>query len=164
MSTFRIRLFIWMAPLRHHTDRQRTRFILSVYPLAITTMPITFHPRPGIVLMCDFTTGFMAPEIIKMRPVVVVSPHHIKRHNLYTVVPLSRTEPNPSQPYHVYFPKTPVAGEFGACWAKCDMVMSVSTERLDRKKVGRGAYKVTNITPTELDLILLAIKYSIGIK
>lgn len=127
-------------------------------------MTISFHPRPGTVLMCDFTTGFIVPEIIKMRPVVVVSPHHIRRQGLYTVVPLSRTAPDPLEQYHVHFAKTPVADQFGPCWAKCDLVTSVSAERLDRKKIARGVYKITNVTTPELDLILLAIKYSLGIK
>ena len=127
-------------------------------------MPITFHPRPGTVLMCDFTTGFIVPEIVKRRPVVVVSPHHLKRHDLYTIVPLSQTEPTPLEPYHVHFPHTPVAGQFGPCWAKCDLIVSVAAARLDRKKVGRGHYRITNISQLELDAILLAIKYSLGIK
>ena len=36
-------------------------------------MPITFHPSPGTVLICDFTTGFQPPEMVKRRHVVVVS-------------------------------------------------------------------------------------------
>lgn len=127
-------------------------------------MPITFHPRPGTVLVCDFTTGFMVPEIVKTRPVVIVSPHYIRRPGLYTVVPLSQTEPDPLEPYHVHFPQTPVAGCHGPCWAKCDLVMSVSAARLDRKKVGRGQYRVTNVSVEQLAAIMASIKYGLGIK
>lgn len=126
-------------------------------------MPITFHPRPGTILVCDFR-GFIAPEMIKLRPIVIISPHHIQRPGLYTVVPLSQTPPNPHEPYHVHFPHTPVPGEHGPCWAKCDMVVSVSVDRLDRKKVGRGDYRVVNIKQSELDAILAGVKYSLGIK
>lgn len=126
-------------------------------------MPITFHPRPGTLLVCDFH-GFIEPEMVKLRPVVVISPHYIERHRLYAVVPLSQTEPDPFQPFHVHFPHTPVPGERGPCWAPCDMVMSVSVERLDRKKVGRGAYRVACIKQAELDAILAGVKYSLGIK
>lgn len=126
-------------------------------------MTITFHPSAGTVLVCDFR-GFIAPEMIKLRPVIVISPHHIKRHGLYTVVPLSQTEPDPHHPFHVHFPHTPVPGGHGPCWAKCDMVVSVSVDRLDRKKVGRGEYRMSNIKPAELDAILNGIKYSLGIK
>lgn len=126
-------------------------------------MPITFHPRPGTILVCDFR-GFIAPEMIKLRPVVIITPHHIRRSGLYTVVPLSQTAPNPQEPYHVYFPHTPVPGEHGPCWAKCDMVVSVSVDRLDRKKITRGIYRVANIKPDELEAILDGVKYSLGIK
>ena len=126
-------------------------------------MPITFHPRPGTVLMCDFTTGFIVPEIVKMRPVVIVSPHHIRRPDLYTVVPLSQTAPDPEEPYHVHFPHTPVAGGQGPCWAKCDLVVSVAAQRLDRKKIGRGMYRVTNVTPPQLEAIMAGIKYALGL-
>ena len=37
-------------------------------------MALNFHPEPGMVLICDFTTGFRVPEIVKRRPVVVISP------------------------------------------------------------------------------------------
>ena len=48
--------------------------------------------------MCDFRTGFKPPEMVKMRPVVVVSG---KRTGVGTVVPLSATAPqrsNQAQP------------------------------------------------------------------
>ncbi|MGH9958192.1 MAG: type II toxin-antitoxin system PemK/MazF family toxin [Pyrinomonadaceae bacterium] len=62
-------------------------------------MPIIFHPKAGAVLMCDFN-GFRKPEMIKTRPVVIVSPNHLNRHGLYSVVPLSTTAPNRIEPYH----------------------------------------------------------------
>jgi uncharacterized protein YifN (PemK superfamily) len=37
-------------------------------------MPIKFIPAQGMVLMCDFDSGFVPPEITKVRHVVVVSP------------------------------------------------------------------------------------------
>ncbi len=36
-------------------------------------MPISFHPRAGRMFMCDFS-GFQPPEMVKVRPVVVISP------------------------------------------------------------------------------------------
>ncbi|MBU6163323.1 MAG: type II toxin-antitoxin system PemK/MazF family toxin [Myxococcales bacterium] len=35
-------------------------------------MPLTFQPRPGSVVYCDFV-GLRAPEMIKRRPVVIVN-------------------------------------------------------------------------------------------
>lgn len=63
-------------------------------------MALTFHPKPGMALMCDFNTGFVAPEMIKKRPVVVVSPRPRRSNQLCTIVPLSTTRPDPVEPYH----------------------------------------------------------------
>jgi uncharacterized protein YifN (PemK superfamily) len=41
-------------------------------------MAITFHPEPRMVLVCDFTTGFKEPEMVKVRPVIVLSPQRNK--------------------------------------------------------------------------------------
>lgn len=37
-------------------------------------MALRFHPKPGTILMCDFDTGFQVPEMVKKRPVIVLSP------------------------------------------------------------------------------------------
>ena len=58
-------------------------------------MALKFHPKPGTILVCDFRQGFRAPEMIKRRPVVVVSPRLRNRTDLCTVVPLSTIEPRP---------------------------------------------------------------------
>ncbi|EOO2098321.1 type II toxin-antitoxin system PemK/MazF family toxin [Escherichia coli] len=56
-------------------------------------MVLKYQPSVRSVLMCDFR-GMVVPEIVKVRPVVVVSRN---RHNnqLVTVVPISTTEPIP---------------------------------------------------------------------
>lgn len=84
-------------------------------------MALTFHPKPGVVLVCDFA-GYVAPEMIKRRPVVVVSPAHLRRPNLLAVVPLSTTPPDPIAPYHYRLSGNPVPGSDATeVWAKCDM-------------------------------------------
>ena len=44
-------------------------------------MPLTFHPDPGTLLVCNFDTGFIPPEMVKRRLVVVISPRLRKRDN-----------------------------------------------------------------------------------
>ena len=84
-------------------------------------MAITFHPKPGQVLFCDFS-GYVFPEIVKTRPVVVVSPSHLARPGLVTVVPLSTTVPDPVRSYHYKLQGNPVPGSTAAeTWAKCDL-------------------------------------------
>ncbi len=61
-------------------------------------MPITFVPDPGDVLMCDFTTGFQPPEMVKVRKVVVLSPRsRTAMPDTLLVVPLSKTAPVPRE-------------------------------------------------------------------
>ena len=102
-------------------------------------MPLTFHPKPGMVLMCDFNTGFVSPEMIKKRPVVVVSPRPRRSNQLCTIVPLSTTRPAPVEPHHHQMDPRSLPGKFAgnATWAKCDMLATVSLDRLDRVFVGK---------------------------
>ena len=92
-------------------------------------MSLWFQPKPGSVVYCDFT-GFRAPEMTKRRPVIVLRPHKRNRRLVY-VIPLSTSPPEPPQPYHYRFARSPVThGAPTEAWAKCDMVAIVSTERL----------------------------------
>ena len=52
-----------------------------------------------MLLYCDFSTGFQPPEMVKRRPVVLISPRR-KNAALCTVVPLSTKEPVPIEDYH----------------------------------------------------------------
>lgn len=98
-------------------------------------MAINFYPKAGMVLMCDFS-GNVPPEINKIRPVVVVTPPHVRRAELVAVVPLSTHPPQPVLPYHYRLISHPFPGAARVSWAKCDLVQSVSHERLDRITVG----------------------------
>ena len=98
---------------------------------------IQFHPRPGDVLMCDFSAGgFKPPEMVKTRPVVVVSK---RSDSLVTVVPLSATEPVKFEAWHCEMSLSSLPAPFQSerCWAKCDMIATVGRWRLDRVKVGK---------------------------
>ncbi|VAW97396.1 hypothetical protein MNBD_GAMMA21-2502 [hydrothermal vent metagenome] len=64
-------------------------------------MAITIHPSPGQILLCDFSQGFRAPEMVKSkRPVIVLTPSFSHRSGLVTVVPLSTVRPDPIMPFH----------------------------------------------------------------
>lgn len=94
-------------------------------------MTIKFQPRVGTVVRCDFR-GMIAPEMIKMRDVVVIAKHP---HNsqLVTVVPLSATQPTVPTAYHYELPTDPRpdGDSMRPIWAKCDMIYTVSLERLE---------------------------------
>ena len=126
-------------------------------------MGINFHPKPGMVLLCDFH-GYIAPEIIKRRPVVVISPAHLRRTGLIAVVPLSTTAPSPIEPYHYLLRGNPVPGSTAEqTWAKCDLVASVSVERLDRFKIGRGLYDCGRISSEQVWAIKCCVAMSLGV-
>lgn len=129
----------------------------------IWTMTLLFRPKPGCVLYCDFK-GYIAPEMIKTRPVVVISPAHIARHDLVTVVPLSTTAPSPVEKYHYKLTGNPIPGSSEPeVWAKCDMVATVSFERLDRVKVGRGSFQVGAVSMDQVKAIRCAVLPALGI-
>lgn len=126
-------------------------------------MAITFFPKAGMVLICDFK-GNIEPEINKVRPVVIISPNHINRPGLVTVVPLSTTPPEPIEPYHYRLIGNPIPGKGDVeVWAKCDLVASVCVDRLDRIKVSRGNYQRGTVSMEQVRAIRLAVLRSMGI-
>lgn len=97
-------------------------------------MTLPYYPRRGEVLICDFSTGFQAPEMVKKRPVVVVSTKASHARQLCTVVPFSTTVPYPVRSWHHPLPHVKVPGlvASGPMWAKCDMLATVSFARLNK--------------------------------
>lgn len=127
-------------------------------------MAITFHPTRGTLLMCDFNTGFAPPEMVKKRPVVVVSAKH---RNIAIVVPLSTTEPNPFEVCHheMSMDSFPRSMQGVRRWAKCDMLSHVAFWRLDRimdgkcPQTGKRIYVAPQISTIDLNAIDVAIKH-----
>lgn len=123
-------------------------------------MSLKFQPKEKVVVMCDFA-GFIEPEMVKTRPVVVLAKH---KHNakLVTVVPLSTTEPFVLGGHHHRMTVNPLPDKVDiACWAKCDMVYTVSLDRLDRYKFrGNGGVR-EYVTPSIDEADFLAIRQAV---
>lgn len=105
-------------------------------------MAITVHPRVGQILVCDFSRGFKAPEMVKSRrPVIVLSSEMRGRPNLVTVVALSTEPPDPVMPYHMTLPRKalPQIGRFQEkdTWVKGDMIYTVGFHRLNLILLGK---------------------------
>lgn len=130
------------------------------------SLPLTFHPGPGTIVICDFSSGFRAPEMVKVRPVVVISPRR-RRGQLVTVVPLSSVAPEPIEPWHYRLPPGLYPPARGPIWAKCDMIATVAVDRLDRVKVkdltGRRVYQVFHLDEVELAAILGGVRAALGL-
>lgn len=98
-------------------------------------------PKHGHIVMCDFR-GFVVPEMVKRRPVVVISHKETHARKLCTVVPISTTAPEKHLDHHCQLSESPFPENFGyqTCWVKCDMLYTVSFDRLDKlhRKTRRG--------------------------
>jgi mRNA interferase MazF len=130
--------------------------------------PLPFHPSIGAVLKCDYS-NLVAPEMSKIRDIVVVSPKFLNRPNLCTVVPLSTTSPIKIEPYHVQLDRDPNPRgiEEEIVWAKCDMVMTVSFARLSAPWVekidGKRNYLSLSVSQKELGDIRRGVLYALGL-
>lgn len=95
-------------------------------------MTIKYHPKVSELLRCNFGRGFKPPEIVKMRPVVVLSSKTLGRGKLCTVVPLSTVKPVPIKNYHVELSEQSkqYSNDGIQIWVKCDMIMTVAFDRL----------------------------------
>ena len=125
--------------------------------------PLPFHPRAGQLLVGDFT-DFAVPEITKVRPVIVISPRLPFRSGLVTIVPVSTTEPRNEVPYTFQLSRNyaPWGDPNDATWAKCDLVMNVSTARLSSFRVDRRKYISPQITAEDLMGVRAAVLAGLG--
>ena len=127
-------------------------------------MPLPFFPRAGQVLMCDFN-GFVAPEMVKTRPVIVVSPRLPYRSEIVAIVPISLTPPKHHLPFCYKLSKNyhPQEIDDVPCWAKADMVMNLGIYRLSGFKVGRRKWEHPSLIPADLAGVRHAILCGLGL-
>ncbi|MBM3084813.1 type II toxin-antitoxin system PemK/MazF family toxin [Chelatococcus daeguensis] len=134
-------------------------------------MPLKFHPEPGTVLICDFDSGFREPEMVKRRPVVVISPRLKRRTGLVSVVPLSTTPPDPIEDYHCEVrmePPLPKPFDSPTAWVKADMLYTVGFQRLElvrtgRDQYGKRKYLTPVLAPAELARIQHCVLVALGL-
>lgn len=126
-------------------------------------MALPYLPKQGEILICDFDDSAVGAEMVKRRPVVVISRHDAHRSQLCAVVALSTTPPEIVKSWHYHMPHLRVSGwsaEDGV-WAKCDMLATVSLKRLNKPyiKLRSGRQFVTHfLAPTDTAAILKCIK------
>lgn len=93
-------------------------------------------PKPGEIYMCDFS-GYVEPEIVKLRRVVIISPRN-QGAPLALVVPISTVAPWDILPIHVRLDGDQTYRCFSGArevWVKCDLVAHVRFDRLDRVRI-----------------------------
>lgn len=120
------------------------------------------------MLICDFDDSAPGAEMVKRRPVVVVSRHETHNRRLCCVVPLSTTAPVPPRSWHHAVPNLHIAGwtPAGVIWAKCDMLATVSFERLNKpyKKTRHGRKYIDHaLDDVDLAAVLAGIRAYLGL-
>lgn len=123
---------------------------------------LNFQPKPGTIVMCDFSTGFIVPEMVKKRPAVVIRKSKTNS-KLVTIVPISQTEPEEITDVHVEI-ISPLDRE--KAWVKCDMITSVSIDRLDRFRVRRArttTWETSNLEDHKFQSVKKSVANYLGI-
>jgi mRNA interferase MazF len=134
-------------------------------------MGLSYHPKIGTLLICDYDTGFAPPEMVKRRPVVVISPQITKRVGLCTVIPLSTTPPENIMPYHCQIkinPPLPKPWDAQEPWVKADMVFAAAFSRLNliqepRRRGDERNYIIYALPDDELKKIRKCLLFSLGL-
>jgi len=133
-------------------------------------MGIKFHPDQGAILVCDYGDAIV-PEMVKRRPVIVISPRHRRRHGLCTIVPLSTTPPKPIESYHHLLTLSeplPSPWDKNPVWIKCDMIATVAFARLSLvasrrdKTTGKRTYFTPCLDRQQCQAILEKINIFLG--
>lgn len=127
-------------------------------------MAILFVPSPGQVLMCDFTNGFVRPEMQKRRHCVVVSPRYRRHTGCCLIVPFSTLAPAHVEPYHhvIARDKYPFFTPGQEIWAKADMLTHVAFSRLDRVIV-HARYAAPFLDEMDMCGIYKAVLHAVGL-
>ncbi len=103
-------------------------------------MTLSYHPARGSIVTVNFEPGFVAPEMVKRRLAIVLSPAIRARVGLCTVVPLSTTPPEKVMPYHCTYSAPFAMPRFWGNierWVKGDMVTTVGWHRVDLLLLGK---------------------------
>ncbi|HSQ95518.1 MAG TPA: type II toxin-antitoxin system PemK/MazF family toxin [Croceibacterium sp.] len=135
-------------------------------------MPIQQHPEQGGIVMCDYSLGgFNEPEMVKNRPVLVLTPRIINRPFLCTVVGLSASAPDPQMPYHRQIRIRPPLAKYWSSddvWVKGDMVNAVGFHRLDlirlgKDRAGKRIYHLDAIEPDQFKIVRECVLRAMGL-
>lgn len=127
-------------------------------------LPTGLYPDQRDVWMCDFD-GYVAPEIVKERRVIIVSPRN-DGARLALVVPVSTTPPRVVRPVHVRLPGERTYPCFSGApevWVKGDLIAHVRFDRLSRVRAGGREIRTVRIHPTHFKQVQAAVLRSLAL-
>lgn len=133
-------------------------------------MAIQYAPKIGSILICDYRNGFIVPEMVKRRPVIVVA---CTSRWLCIVIPLSTSIPEIVEDHHhkICLERS-LPRPFNRTkevWAKCDMISTVSYNRLELFKgkkdtiTGNRKYFIPKISNKDLKAIRMSTLHALGL-
>ena len=98
---------------------------------------------------CKNIVSNINPEIGKSRPVIIV--HRHRRNKLAIVVPFTTKKPNQELEKTLLIPPETMPGVLGKkeCWALCDMIQTVSIDRLENIYSGKNNTYYRHIKPND---------------
>ena len=112
--------------------------------------------------MCDFA-GFIVPEMVKVRPVVILSKHKHNRH-LVTIVPLSTTEPTKLEDHHHELSTNPrLDDHFFFNDTTTTEIYTVALARLDRYQIGKNQFVTPTLAQSDFDAIRAGVVSSLNL-
>lgn len=114
--------------------------------------------------MCNFD-GFKEPEMVKSRPVIIISPRLPHREHIVAIVPISLTPPKHSLPFCYKLSKNynPLETDDLTSWAKADMLLNIGTYRLSAFKISRRHYSYPTLSPEDLAGVRHAVLCGLGL-
>ncbi|MGZ2259595.1 type II toxin-antitoxin system PemK/MazF family toxin [Roseobacter sp. A03A-229] len=103
--------------------------------------------------------------MVKVRPVMVVSPKLPFRSQIAAVVPISLLPPAHKEPYVVRLSKNyhPNEEDDLPCWAKCDMISNVGLYRLKGFKLDRRKWATPQASAEDLQSVRQGVLYGLGL-
>jgi mRNA interferase MazF len=134
-------------------------------------LALNYLPKRGEELVCDYSTGFQAPEMVKKRLCVVISPRLHHRSKVCTIVPISTSEPQIAVKFQckIELPSPPPEPwPAQVVWVKADMIATVGLGRLDflwlPRSAGRRKYIKMSVSDPDLQKIAACVQYSLGLQ
>lgn len=134
-------------------------------------MALQYHPKQGALVLVKFDRTFKSPEMVKVRPCVVISKGMKSRPGLLTVVPLSTTPPVPPLPWHSEIEiglELPPPWTSKTCWVKGDMVYAIGFHRADlfrlgKDSMGRRVYQTEALSAEKFTQVQRCVLEGIGL-
>lgn len=142
----------------------------GIYPLWAGELwvAITFAPRHGAILLCDFDMARVHPEIDKKRQVIVVSisrlnHRHASAAGHCTVVPTSSREPHTIGPEDVLISSGKYWSFRSNSWVRAKMLTTVSHDRLDLLLRNGRPHRTEFIEDSDMERIQEALRHVMNI-